>query len=63
MKVGDIIKHDEITLINYELCFVQFCELGSNGVNGCYSLTFKELENGLGGLYGFTSNHKRIERS
>ncbi len=50
MKIGDITEFGEVSFINYELCFVQFCDPGSNGTKGVYSMTFKELNDSNPGL-------------
>ena len=59
MKVGDITKRGEITIINYELDFVQFCEPGTSGVYGCFSMTFEELDR----EHGLKRNYKNIKGS
>lgn len=42
-NVGDITPYGEITLFNWVLDFIQFCEPGSNGTLGVHSMTFEEI--------------------
>jgi hypothetical protein len=44
VKVGDITEFGEVSFIDYELCFVQFCDVGSAGIYGVYSMTYEEIE-------------------
>lgn len=44
MKIGDITELGEISFIDYDLCFVQFCKPGSKCVCGVYSMSFNEIE-------------------
>jgi hypothetical protein len=44
MKIGDITEFGEVSFINYDLSFVQFCKPGSNGILGVYSMSFEEIE-------------------
>lgn len=48
MKERDITEFGEVSYIAYELCFVQFCDPGSKGTLGVYSMTFKEIDNAIG---------------
>ena len=45
MRIGEITEFGEISFIDYEKCFVQFCEPGSKGVYGVFSMTFEEIDN------------------
>ncbi len=45
MKVGDITEFGEVSLVDYEKCFVRFCDVGSpDRLTGCFSMTYKEIE-------------------
>ena len=44
MKIGDITKFGEVCFIDYDKRFVQFCDSGSKGVYGVFTMTYKELD-------------------
>ena len=53
MEIGDITELGEVSFVDYEKCFIQFCDPGSKGVYGVYSMTFEEIEN----CQGFVQSH------
>ena len=55
LRIGDITEFGEIRLIDWELCFVQFCEPGSEGIKAVHSRTFEELAAKKGGDSNSTS--------
>jgi len=44
MKVGDITEFGEVSFVDYNKCFVQFCTPGSKGIYGVFSMTEEEIE-------------------
>ncbi len=44
MKIGDVTEFGEISFIDYDRCFYQFCDPGSNGIYGVFSMTFEEID-------------------
>ena len=45
MRKGSVTtRFGEISFINFEGCYVGFCKSGSAGTKGCFSLTFKEID-------------------
>ena len=43
MKIGEVTELGEVSFIDYEKCFIQFCDPGSAGVHGVFSMTFEEI--------------------